>query len=85
MSQASPMTRRALLSLRLGNGEAPGRADAAGPLDDPFASYEAAYAQVNEARPFLAEEAHRLGIDTRNRNDFDILTEIFAKADLPSA
>lgn len=77
-AQASPVTRRALLSLRL-NARA-----AREPIDDPFASYETGYAQINEARPFLAEEAHRLGINIENRDDLAIVREIFSKADLPS-
>ena len=84
MSRASPVTRRALLSLRLDSGGAPAREDAAGSPGDPFASYETAYAQVNEARPFLAEEAHRLGINIENRDDLAIVREIFSEADLPS-
>lgn len=80
-----PLSRRALLSFRLGTG-APA---AAGACDqavsaDPFASYDMAYAQVNEARPFLLEDARRLGIATENRSDLDIAREIFAKADVPS-
>lgn len=84
MSQASPVTRRALLSLRIGSGDAPAREDAAGSPGDPFASYETAYAQANEARPFLAEEARRLGIATENRSELDILKEIYGKAEWPS-
>jgi hypothetical protein len=86
MTQALPVTRRALLSLRFAGAGANGCASgaAADIAPDPFSSYEAAYAQVNEARPFLAEEARRLGIPTENRSDLDILKEIYAKADPPS-
>jgi hypothetical protein len=78
ITQASPVTRRELLSLRLGASAAHE------PIDDPFASYETAYAQINEARPFLAEEAHRLGIKAENRDDLEIVRKIFSKAELPS-
>lgn len=86
MTKAAPVTRRALLSLRIGRGLAtaqPGVTAQAEVLD-PFESYETACALVNEARPFLAEEARRQGIATQNRSDLDILKEVFAKADLPS-
>ncbi len=51
--------------------------------DDYFGSYEMACAQVNEARPFLADEAARLGIDTAGRSDVEILKEIFATTGQP--
>jgi hypothetical protein len=78
MTRTTPLTRRAFLSLR---------ADAArgtGDDVDPFASYAIACAQVNEARPFLADEARRHGIATDNRSDLDIVKEIFAKAQPPA-
>ncbi len=50
------------------------------PLDEYFGSYEIACAQVNEARPFLADEAKRLAIDTEGRTDTEILKAIFAAA-----
>lgn len=87
MTKASPVTRRALLSFRFAGARANGRAAREVASDfapDPFGSYEDAYAQVNEARPFLADEARRLGIPTENRSDLDILKEIYAKADTPS-
>lgn len=50
------------------------------PLDAYFGSYEIACAQVNEARPFLADEAKRLGINTEGKTDTEILKAIFAAA-----
>jgi hypothetical protein len=50
------------------------------PLDEYFGSYEIACAQVNEARPFLADEAKRLAIDTEGKTDTEILKAIFAAA-----
>ena len=76
------LTRRALLTLRTGR---PATAeDPCAPAADPFASYDFACAQVNEARPFLADEARRLGIRTENRSDLDILKDVFAKAHPPA-
>lgn len=51
--------------------------------DDYFSSYEMACAQVNEARPFLAEDARQLGIDTEGKSDLEILKEIFATTGRP--
>ncbi|MBL0143214.1 MAG: hypothetical protein IPP91_14190 [Betaproteobacteria bacterium] len=51
--------------------------------DDFFGSYEMACAQVNEARPFLAEEAKRLGIDTKGKSDVEILKAVFATTGRP--
>lgn len=48
-----------------------------------FGSYEQACAQVNEARPFLADEARRLGIATEGRSDLDILKDVFRKSGQP--
>ena len=48
-----------------------------------FGSYEQACAQVNEARPFLAEEARRLGISTEGKSDLEILKEVFASTGQP--
>jgi hypothetical protein len=57
--------------------------------DDPwgayFGSYEMACAQVNEARPFLADEARRLGIATDGKSDVEILKEVFASTGAPLA
>ena len=50
------------------------------PLDEFFGSYELACAQVNEAKPFLADEARRLGIATEGRSDVEVLKEIFRTA-----
>ena len=51
--------------------------------EDYFGSYEMACAQVNEARPFLAEDARQLGIDTEGKSDLEILKEIFATTGRP--
>ena len=51
--------------------------------DDYFGSYEMACAQVNEARPFLAEDARRLGIDTEGMSDLEILKAIFVTTGRP--
>ncbi len=51
--------------------------------DDYFGSYEMACAQVNEARPFLADDARRLGIDTQGKTDLEILKAIFATTGQP--
>lgn len=48
-----------------------------------FESYEQACAQVNEARPFLAEEARRLGISTEGKSDLEIVREVFASSGQP--
>lgn len=53
------------------------------PWDEYFGSYEMAYAQVNEARPFLTEDARRLGIDTEGKSDLEILKAIFATTGQP--
>lgn len=51
--------------------------------DDYFGSYEMACAQVNEARPFLEDDARRLGINTQNKTDLEILKAIFATTGQP--
>jgi hypothetical protein len=48
-----------------------------------FGGYEDACAQVNEARPFLADEARRLGIATEGRSDLDILKDVFRSTGPP--
>lgn len=53
------------------------------PWDGYFGSYEFACAQVNEARPFLADEARRLGIATEGRSDVEILKDIFRSTGRP--
>ena len=55
------------------------------PWEQYFSSYEMAYAQVNEARPFLAEDARRLGIDTKGMSDLEILKAIFATTSQPQS
>jgi hypothetical protein len=83
MSDAG-LTRRALLTLRGSRASAAPHAPANEVVDDAFSSYALAYAQVNEARPFIADEARRHGIVTENRTELDILKDIFAKAHLPA-
>ena len=51
--------------------------------DDYFDSYEQACAQVNEAKPFLAEEALRLGIATEGRTDLEVLKDVFRSTGRP--
>ncbi len=53
------------------------------PWDQYFGSYEMACAQVNEARPFLADEARRLNIDTEGKSDLEILKAVFATSGSP--
>jgi hypothetical protein len=64
-----------------------GRAKAAEPAPNPwdeyFGSYEMACAQVNEARPFLADEARRLGIDVEGKSDLEILKAVFESSGSP--
>jgi hypothetical protein len=82
MKPRSDLTRRALLSFRLREASAPSPTAAASEFA--LSSYALACAQVNEARPFLADEARRYGIDTENRSELDILRDVFAKAHLPA-
>ena len=80
------LTRRAFLSFRsLRRGGAPASSPAPAASDLALSSYALACAQVNEARPFLADEARRYGIPTENRSDIDVLRDVFAKAHLPAA
>ena len=64
-----------------------GRARAAEPVPNPwdeyFGSYEMACAKVNEARPFLADEARRLGIDIEGKSDLEILKAVFESSGSP--
>jgi hypothetical protein len=48
-----------------------------------FGSYSMACAQVNEARPFLMDDARRLGIATEGKTDLEILKAIFATTGQP--
>lgn len=48
-----------------------------------FGSYEMACAQINEARPFLADDARRLGIDTEGKSELEVLKAIFATTGQP--
>ncbi|MFL9824664.1 hypothetical protein [Rhodoplanes sp. SY1] len=86
---AAPVTRRAFLGFRLAglpdrDGGEMITSDTPGSPDDPFASYHIACALVNEARPFLADEARRYGISMENRTDLEICKAIFAKAAPPT-
>ena len=79
MSTQPDLSRRNFLFK--GRSDAP--ADAETAWDSYFGLYEMAYAQVNEARPFLAEDARRLGIDTAGMSDLEILKAIFATTGQP--
>lgn len=74
------LSRRGFLFRRLGEP-----VPAPDPWDDYFGSYEEACAQVNEARPFLADEARRLGIPTAGRSDLDVLKDVFRSTGAPRA
>ena len=79
MTTPPDLSRRRFL---LGGAQAP--APDPGPSwDDFFGSYEMACAQVNEARPFLAGDAARLGIDTTGLSEVEILKAIFATTGRP--
>ena len=81
MSTAPDLSRRGFLLGRTPAAEAP----APDPWDEYFGSYEMACAQVNEARPFLADEARRLDIDTEGKSDLEILKAVFATSGLPQS
>ncbi|MBK5958451.1 hypothetical protein CCR97_09550 [Rhodoplanes elegans] len=83
---ADPVTRRAFLAFRLAGApdREPREETAPETPDDPFASYDIACALVNEARPFLADEARRYEISMENRTDLEICKAIFAKAAPPT-
>lgn len=61
----------------------PAPADAGPTWDDYFSSYALSCAQVNEAKPFLLDDARRLGIETEGRSDVEILKAIFATTGRP--
>jgi len=62
----------------------PAPAEPEGPSwNDYFGSYSMACAQVNEARPFLMDDARRLGIETAGKSDLEILKAIFATTGQP--
>jgi hypothetical protein len=65
----------------LGRASAP--EPAPNPWDEYFGSYEVACAQVNEARPFLADEARRLGIAVEGKSDLEILKAVFESSGSP--
>ena len=79
MSTAPDLSRRGFLLGRTPAAEAP----TPDPWDAYFGSYEMACAQVNEARPFLADDAARLGIDTEGMTDVEVLKAIFATTGQP--
>ncbi len=78
MSQTPELSRRRFLQ-----GGTPLDASPVNPWDSYFGSYEMACAQVNEARPFLADEARRLNIDTQGKSDLEILKAVFESTGLP--
>lgn len=79
MTTSPDLARRGFLLGRTPTAEAP----APNPWDQYFGSYEMACAQVNEARPFLADEARRLGIDTEGKSDLEILKAVFESSGSP--
>jgi hypothetical protein len=79
MTTPPDLSRRGFL---LGRTPAPD-APAPNPWDQYFGSYEMACAQVNEARPFLADEARRLNIDTEGKSDLEILKAVFETSGPP--
>lgn len=81
MTTAPDLSRRGFLLGRASVAEAP----PPNPWDQYFGSYELACAQVNEARPFLADEARRLNIDTAGKSDLEILKAIFETSGSPQA
>ncbi len=81
MSTAPDLSRRGFPLGRTPAAEAP----TPDPWDAYFGAYEMACAQVNEARPFLADEARRLNIDTEGKSDLEILKAVFATSGLPQA
>lgn len=50
-----------------------------------LASFENCYALLDEARPFLKEEAERLGIPIDKRDELDVLRDVLAYAETPPA
>ncbi len=78
MSCTPELSRRRFLQGRTQPDAAP-----VNPWDAYFGSYEMACAQVNEARPFLADEARRLNIDTQGKSDLEILKAVFESTGLP--
>jgi|APLow6443716910_1056828.scaffolds.fasta_scaffold574772_2 hypothetical protein len=79
MTTPPDLSRRGFLLGRTPTAEAP----APNPWDQYFGSYEMACAQVNEARPFLADEARRLNIDTEGKSDLEILKAVFETSGSP--
>lgn len=49
-----------------------------------FASFETAYALVDECRPFLKDEARRLGLDADHMSELELVRAIFASAAPPA-
>lgn len=56
------------------------------PVEDAgfFASFETAYALVDECRPFLKDEARRLGLDADHMTELELVRAIFASAAPPA-
>ena len=82
MSDRIDPARRGFLR-RLVSAERPAPVNAAPTWDDYFSSYALACAQVNEAKPFLLDDARRLGIDTEGLSDVEILKAVFATTGRP--
>jgi hypothetical protein len=78
MTTSPDLARRGFLLARARTAE-----PAPNPWDEYFGSYEMACAQVNEARPFLADEARRLGIDVEGKSDVEILKAVFESSGSP--
>ncbi len=79
MDKPPDLSRRNFLLRRGGTPEP----EPAPTWDDFFGDYATACAQVNEARPFLADDAARLGIDTEGMTDVEVLKAIFATTGQP--
>jgi hypothetical protein len=79
MTKAPDFARRGFL---LGRRQSAARPEP-DPWDEYFGSYEIACAQVSEARPFLADEARRLRIDSEGKSDLEILKAVFASTGHP--
>lgn len=74
---------------RLGGLVPDGATHSSAPVDttehsiDWLGDEDSAIAQLNEARPFLMEDARNAGIDTAGKTELQILRELFARAGGP--
>ncbi len=50
---------------------------------DFFASFETAYALIDECRPFLKAEAERMGLDASAMSELDLVRALFGSAEGP--